>query len=82
MGVESLPERINILDKIDKIVRDEIEKSNIPLSATLAIVGTIDSHGTKIMAAVKLGKNLKVVSIWEHNWDGNDSIAGKLIFTR
>ena len=77
--------KVNILVNIDKIVRDEMEKSNIPSDTSFVVVGTVDQDGIKIMAAVKLTSfnnkiDTKIKAIWEHDWNGNDSVGAKIIF--
>ena len=75
----------NILANLNKYVREELEKESIPADAKYAIVGTIDNNGTKIIATVNIFKtdkiNTRIAAIWEHDWDGDDTIGTKIIFT-
>ena len=82
-----MPQPPNILANIDKFVREEIEKGEILTDARIAIVGTVDQGGAKIVAAVKLTKketnyDLKIKAIFEHDWDGDNSMGAKLIFSK
>jgi len=74
-----------ILDNIDKIVKDSWESNEIPQDATWGIVNTVDNQGNKLQAAFKVHKgdklNVKVKAIWEHDWDGDDTVAGKVVFS-
>lgn len=74
----------NILNNLTKYVKEELDKESIPSDAKYAIVGTIDNNGSKIMAAVNIHnsvtKQIKVAAIWEHDWNGDDTIATQLIF--
>ena len=74
----------NILSNLNQYVREELDKENIPADAKYVLVGTVNNDGAKIMAAVNITKtdkfNTKVAAIWEHDWDGNDTVAAKLIF--
>lgn len=79
--------RPNILANIDKFVKAEIDAGEIPKDAKIAMVGIIDGDGLKIAAVVELSPDpekykLKFKAIFEHDWDGNDGIAAKVIFSR
>jgi hypothetical protein len=78
--------RPNILANIDKIVKDEIAKGAVPTNDKWVLIATYDNDGTKILAAanfkIKDDKiKVQTQAIWSHDWDGNDSIAGKVIFS-
>ena len=74
----------NILANINKYVKDELDKESIPSDAKYALVGTVDNNGAKIIAAVTIHKsdrfNTKVSAVWNHDWDGDDTVGTKLIF--
>lgn len=74
----------NILNNLSKYVKEELDKDNIPIDAKYVIVGTVDNNGSKILAAVNIKNTekltVKVASVWEHDWDGDDTVAAKLIF--
>lgn len=71
---------------MDKIVADELAANNIPSDAKLAVIDTFDNNGNKITVAVKIHEDtkrvFKVAGFWEHEWDGDDTVGGKLIFVR
>ncbi len=80
-----LTDRPNILAKVDEIVKKELSEGNIPEGSRLVGIGLIDNDGIKIIATAELlkdttNKSLKLRAIFEHDWDGNDTIAGKVIF--
>ena len=74
----------NILANINRYVKDELAKDNIPTDAKYVIVGTVDNTGAQIMAAVNIHKtdkvNTQVAAVWNHDWNGNDTVGAKLIF--
>lgn len=74
----------NILSNLNKYVKDELDKESIPPDAKYALIGTVDNNGTKIIAAVQIHKsdkfNTKVAAVWQHDWDGNDTVGTKVIF--
>lgn len=74
----------NILANVSQYVKDEMAKENIPADAKLALVGAVDNNGARIIAAVQIANNeklnVKVASVFEHEWDGNDTAAMKVIF--
>lgn len=74
----------SILNNITKYVENELNKDSIPKDAKWVIVGTADNNGTKLLGAVNIHKgvktDLKVAAVWEHDWDGDDTGAIKLIF--
>lgn len=74
----------NILNNLSKYVKDELDKDNIPIDAKYVIVGTVNNDGMKILAAVNIKNTeklaVKVASVWEHDWDGDDTVAAKIIF--
>lgn len=72
----------SLLIGIDKFVKEEIEKENIPKDAKLVVIGTVDLSGAKVVAAVDLTKNLQIKSIFKHEWDGDNEVAAKLIFAK
>lgn len=77
----------NILANIDKFVKDEIQKGEIPSNARMAVIGTVDQNGVQIVAAVELSKNpddfsLKIKAIFEQEWDGDRVAGAKVIFSR
>ena len=80
-----LTDKPNILSNIDKIVRDSWDNNEIPQDATWGIVNTTDNEGNKLQAAFKIHKGdkleVKVKAIWEHDWDGNDTVAGKVVLS-
>lgn len=78
--------RTNILASVDKAVKDEINKGNIPLDSKWAIVTAVDNEGAKLLAAVNFkaheGKiETKIQAIWEHDWDGDDTFVGQVVFS-
>ena len=79
-----MPTNVNILANLSKYVKEELDKDSIPNDAKYVIVASVDNNGTKILAAVNIHKgqkiDTKVVSVWEHDWDGDDTAAAKLIF--
>jgi hypothetical protein len=74
----------NILENLNKFVKEELDKETIPSDAKYVLVGTVDNNGAKIIAAVNIKKsdkiNTKVEAVWEHDWTGDDTVAGKIIF--
>lgn len=74
----------NILANINKYVKDELANESIPPDAKYALVGTVDNNGAKIIAAVQIKKtdkfDTKIAAVWNHDWDGNDTVGAKLIF--
>lgn len=74
----------NILANINKFVKEELAKDNIPSDSRLAVVGTIDNNGTRIVANVLIKKTpvfeTKVAAVFEHDWDGDTTVGAKLIF--
>jgi hypothetical protein len=74
----------NILSTINTYVKDEIAKENIPADARLALIGTVDNHGTRVVAAVQISNTEKlkvsVASVFEHTWSGDNTAAMKVIF--
>lgn len=88
MGTEPATLKPNILSKIDKFVKEEIDKGVIPKDAKLAVIGTVDNEGFTVLAAVNIKPdtdnkiNVQVQAIWDHDWDGSDSAAAKVIFSR
>lgn len=75
---------LNILDNLNKYVKTELDKNAIPSDAKYVLVGTIDNNGARILAAVNIFHTdkvaTKVAAVWEHDWDGDDTAAVKLIF--
>ena len=80
----STTERQNILGNINKYVKEELERDNIPTDAKYVIVGTINNDGTKILGAVNIHRsdkvNTQVAAVWDHDWDGDDTVGAKIIF--
>jgi hypothetical protein len=78
-----MPE-LNVLSNINQYVRDEIAKENIPSDARLALIGTVDNRGARIVAAVQISNTEKlkvsVASVFEHTWEGDNTAAMKVIF--
>jgi hypothetical protein len=76
---------VNILENLNKYVKEELDKESIPSDAKYAIIGTLNNNGTKIIATVNIFKTDKittrVAALWEHDWDGDDTIQTKIIFT-
>lgn len=74
----------NILNNLTKYVKQELENENIPTDAKFAVVATVNVDGAKILAAVNIIKtektDLKVAAVWEHDWDGDNTVGAKLIF--
>lgn len=75
---------LDIIANLNKYVKESLEKEEIPADAKYVLVGTVDNNGTRVMAAVNIHKtdkfNTKVAAIWDHNWTGDDTVAGKIIF--
>ena len=76
---------LNILSNLNKYVKDELDKENIPADAKYVIVGTVNNEGTQILASVNIHKsdkfNTKVAAVWDHDWaTHNDTLSGKIIF--
>lgn len=79
--------RVNILEGINKFVKNEIENENIPKDAKIIFIGTIDLEGAKIAAVVELSQkptdySLKLKAIFNHEWDGDTSVGAKVIFAK
>lgn len=74
----------NILANLNKYVKDELDSEAIPADAKIVLVGTVDNNGTKILAAVNISHtdkiNTKIAAVWEHDWDGDDTVGAKIIF--
>lgn len=74
----------NILANLNQYVKEELEKDNIPADAKYAIIGTVNNDGAKIMATVTIHKTersqTRVAAVWEHDWEGDDTVATKIIF--
>jgi hypothetical protein len=84
--MKRLTDKPNLLANIETIVKNNLESGEIPSDAKLVGIGIVDSEGIKLVGTVELLKNttnrsLKIKAIFEHDWDGNDSIAGKVVFT-
>ena len=76
----------NVLANIDKIVKQELDKGVIPSDAKWAIVTAVSNDGTKLLAAANFKINedkikVQIQAIWEHDWDGDDTMAGKVVFS-
>ena len=75
---------VNILSNLNKYVKEELDKDVIPKDAKYVIVGTVDNNGSKILASVNINQTEKVttrvMAVWEHDWEGDDTVAAKLIF--
>lgn len=75
---------LNILNNLSKYVKEEYDKDLIPPDAKYVIVASVDNEGSKILAAVNIHKgektDIKVVSLWHHDWDGDDTAVAKLVF--
>lgn len=78
-----LTDKPSILANLDKITKDAWDAGEIPEGHTWAIINTFDNEGNKLQAAVRIVKKenleVKAKAIWEHDWDGNDTIAGKVV---
>lgn len=74
----------DILSNLNKFVKNELDKESIPSDAKYVVVGTIDNNGARILAAVNIHKsdkfNTKVAAVWEHDWEGDDTMGAKIIF--
>lgn len=77
-----------LLDNIDKTVKESIVNGDIPKDAKVAGVGVIDSNGIKVVVVAELldqtkhaNTSIKIKGIFEHDWDGNNSAAAKLVFS-
>lgn len=75
-----------LLDNVDSIVRKEMEEGSVPKDAKLVGVGIIDGEGVKAVVTVEMLKDttrhsFKVKGIFEHDWDGDDSVAAKVVFS-
>lgn len=77
-----------LLDNVDSIVRKEMEAGDVPKDARLVGVGIVDSEGVKAVITVEMldrtkhpNSSLKVKGIFEHDWDGDDSVAAKIVFS-
>ncbi len=86
--MKRLTDKPNLLANIETIVKNNLESGEIPSDARLVGIGIVDSEGIKLVGTVELldktkhpDKSLKIKAIFEHDWDGNDSIAGKIVFT-
>jgi hypothetical protein len=74
-----------LLDNIDKVVKKEVDSGSIPKDAKIVGLGTVDSNGIQVVVVAELLENtekrsLKIKGIFEHDWDGDDSAAVKLVF--
>lgn len=80
------PQAPSILRNLDKYIKDEMEASNIPLDARLAVIDTFDLQGNKLTVAIKIKEDekrtIRIVGMWNHDWDGDDTVAAKLVFVR
>lgn len=74
----------NILANLSQFVKDELVRENIPPDAKYVVVGGIDNNGARVLAAINIFHtdkvNTKVAAIWDHDWDGDDTVGAKLIF--
>ena len=77
-------EPVNMLSNLTKFVKEELEKDNIPNDAKYVIVGSVNNDGTQILASVNIHRsdriNTRVMAVWDHDWDGNDTASAKVIF--
>jgi hypothetical protein len=75
---------INILANLNKYVKEELASESIPLDSKYVLIGTVDNNGAKVIAAVNIRNtdkiNTKIAAIWEHDWDGDDTVGMKVIF--
>lgn len=79
---------LNILNNISRYVKQELDANNIPEDAKIALVGTVDHNGARIVAAVQILRtqkfgmevNAKVAAVFEQEWDGDRTAGMKLIF--
>lgn len=75
----------NILANINKFVKEELDKDNIPQDTKLVVVGTVDNNGARIVANVLVKRSdkfeTKIAAIFDHDWDGDDTAGVKVIFT-
>lgn len=83
--LDKLNNRKGLLNDVTRFVKDEMEKENIPSDAKYAIIAGADEQGLKFMASVKIvdkeKMNLRVAALWDHDWEGDDSAAMKIILT-
>lgn len=75
-----------LLNDIDTVVKKSMDDGEIPKDAKIVGIGVVDSDGVKLVVAAELLKDttkrsLKIKGIFEHDWDGNDSAATKLVFS-
>lgn len=87
--MKRLTDRPNVLANIEKIVKENIASGEIPADAKLVGVATLDNEGVKIVGMVELldkekhpNASLKIKAIFEHDWDGDNTIAGKVVFAK
>jgi hypothetical protein len=68
--------------RLDRIVGDIIP-ATVPAGHTNAIVGTLDGNGVKVGAVFTLGADQRWAfkGAYEHQWTGDNSEAGQVIFS-
>lgn len=75
---------INILANLNKYVKEELASESISPDAKYVLVGAVDNNGAKVLAAINIHKtdkiNTKIAAVWEHDWDGDDTVGMKVIF--
>lgn len=83
--LEKFNNRKGLLNDVTRFVKDEMEKENIPSDAKYAIVAGIDEVGSRFMASVKIVDkekvDIKVAALWDHDWEGDDSGAMKIVIS-
>lgn len=71
--------------QLDKIVQDTIGKEDIPSDHKTAVVATFDSNGAKVAVVFHKDSSIgewQFVGAVQHTWEGDNSAAGKVIFSR
>jgi hypothetical protein len=60
----------------------EIVSSVLPADAKpgeKVVVGTVDEHGAQVVASFKLRDHWELQAAARHDWDGTDSVGGKVL---
>lgn len=69
--------KISIFDQSDL---DRRLAKLIPKGDNNAIVFDMDLHGAKFAAHVEKGTHWTLQGVYEHDWSGEDSLAGQVIY--
>ena len=72
-------------DKLNELVKKSLETNELDPNARLAFIADFDEQGIKTVMQVRLTKEESRVKayfagIYQHDWNGDDSIAGKVVF--